>query len=110
MIPATSSVAALHRIAATTSRPASEAIGVTGPVTPAGMGRRRRAISDLSCVTGRGDAVAEPAHRLDEVGRDLLAQAADEHLDGVGVAVKVLVVEVLDELGARHDAVAVQHQ
>ncbi len=45
-----------------------------------------------------------------DAGAELLAQAADEDLDGVGVAVEVLVVDVLGQLGARHHLVLVVHQ
>src|SRR6185503_13476991 len=69
---------------------------------------RRR---EMKLAIARGDdAVAEAAHRLDQLGRDLLAKAADEDLDGVGVAVEVLVVEMFDELGAGHHAVAVMKE
>src|SRR5690606_38764118 len=40
-------------------------------------------------------AVAEPANRFDQVDAHFLAQPADEHLDGVRVAVEILVVKVL---------------
>ena len=50
------------------------------------------------------DQVAEAAHGLDDVDAELLAQAADEDLDGVRVAVEILVVEVLGQLAARDDA------
>src|SRR5436190_20565759 len=58
----------------------------------------------------RRQEIAEPAHGLDDVDLELLANAPDEHLDGVGVAVEILVVEMLDELGARHHAADVMHQ
>ena len=61
-------------------------------------------------MPGGAEEVAEPAHGLDHVDAELLADAADEHLDGVGVAVEVLVVEVLDQLGARHHAAGMVHE
>jgi len=42
------------------------------------------------------DAIAEAAHGLDHVDADLLAQPADEDLDGVRIAIEVLVIEMLD--------------
>src|SRR5690606_6509721 len=67
----------------------------------------REGASPRSC--GIADSVAEAPHRLDHAGRQLPAQARDEHLDGVGVALEVLRVEMLGELRARdHLALAVQ--
>lgn len=57
-----------------------------------------------------GQAVAQAADGLDPVGADLLAQPADEHLDGVGVTVEVLVVEMLDQLGAADHPALMHHQ
>jgi len=36
----------------------------------------------------RGKQIAETAHGLDDVDAELLADTADKHLDGVGVAVE----------------------
>src|SRR4051812_24383380 len=58
----------------------------------------------------RPDPIAHAAHRLDQVDAELLAQPADEHLDGVGVAVEVLIIEMLGQLGARHDLAGMVHQ
>src|SRR3954463_14899533 len=58
----------------------------------------------------RSQQIAEPAHRLNAVDAELLADAADEHFDGVGVAVEVLVVEVFDQVGARDYTTGVIHQ
>src|SRR5450759_5435198 len=54
--------------------------------------------------------IAETAHGLDDLDPEFLADAADEHFDGVAIAVEVLIVEVLDQLGARHHAARVVHQ
>src|SRR3712207_5462588 len=43
------------------------------------------------------EAVSKSADRVDEIGTELLANACDEHLDGVRVAIKVLVVDMLDQ-------------
>src|SRR5215510_1081676 len=56
------------------------------------------------------EPVAQAANGLDHVRRDLLAQASDEHLDSIGVAVEILLVEMRDQLGARDDAIVVMHQ
>src|SRR5690242_18587996 len=53
--------------------------------------------------------IARSAHRLYYIHGYFLAQAANEHLDRVRVAVEVLLVEVLDQLRARHDAAVVVH-
>src|SRR4051812_13485028 len=58
----------------------------------------------------RGQEIAEATDSLDDVDVELLADAADEDLDGVGVAVEVLVVEMLDQLGAGHNASRMVHQ
>src|ERR1051325_2678486 len=66
----------------------------------------RRKASELSLIAlGRRivETIAQTAHGLDQVGVEFLAQAADEHLDRIGVAVEILLIEVLDEFGARHD-------
>src|SRR5690242_14274572 len=85
------------------------ASGSTSSVQMADVAKRRNA-SDLSFIGSTAHAVAEAAYGLDHVGRNLLAQAADEHLDGVAVAIEVLLVEMLDQLRARYDAAAVMHE
>src|SRR5215831_5351074 len=72
--------------------------------------RIRRSASELARITRRREEIAEPAYGLDDLDAKLLADAADEHLDSVRVAVEVLVVQVLDQLGARHDTSGVVHQ
>src|SRR5918996_4351322 len=69
----------------------------------------RRKARELRFIR-RTDAVAESARRLDHVDAELPAQAADEHLDGVGIPVEVLVVQMLGQLGARHDPARMVHQ
>src|SRR5262245_16610870 len=76
--------------------------------TQAAAVRNSRSASELGFIDG--EAVAEPANGLDHVGGNFLAQAADEHLDGVGVAVEVLLVEVLDQLAARDHTLVVVHE
>src|ERR1700687_5451332 len=72
--------------------------------------KKRRRASELRRIARRGEQIAEPAHGLDDVHAELLADAADEDLDGVGVAVEVLVVEMLDQLAARDPAASVMHE
>src|SRR5687768_9576849 len=61
-----------------------------------------------------GHAIAAPAQRLDGLvrvlGVELAAQAADEHLDDVAVALEVLAVERLGDLRLRQHFTGVQHQ
>jgi hypothetical protein len=56
----------------------------------------------------RGDNPARA--RSDDVHAELLAQPADEDLDGVGVAVEVLIVEMLRQLAPGDDAAHVVHE
>src|SRR5690606_16873807 len=69
-----------------------------------------RKASELSLIGLLGEPVAKAADGLDQVGRDLLAQPADEDLYRVAVAIEILVVEVLHELGARDDPLVVMHE
>src|SRR5689334_890547 len=85
------------------------ATGRTSRTHAAAVANSRNA-SELVFIALLREPVAQPTYGLDHVGRDLLAQTADEHLDGVAVAVEVLLVEVLDQLGARHHALVVMHQ
>src|SRR6478735_3788217 len=64
-------------------------------------------------AAGYREAVAAPAQRLDGPQRfiriELAAQSPDEHLDHVAVALVVLVVETLGQLGLRDDVTGAQH-
>jgi hypothetical protein len=51
-------------------------------------------------------AVAEAAHGFDQAGGQFLAQATDEDLDGVRVAVAVVRVDVFGQFAARDDLAA----
>ena len=44
----------------------------------------------------RCQAVSESAHRLDNVDAELATDTPDEHLDGIGIAVEILIVKMLD--------------
>src|SRR5262249_31773518 len=86
-------------------------IAVTTRMTTvqAAADKNRRRASELARI-GRGEQIAEPTHGLNHVDPKLLADAADEDLYRVAVAVEILVVEVLDQLGARSHAGAVMHE
>src|SRR5712691_1386803 len=72
--------------------------------------KNSRRASELSRIARRREQIAEPAHGLDDVDAELLADAADENFDGVGIAVEILIVEMLDQLAARYHAAAVMHE
>lgn len=44
--------------------------------------------------------IAKPTHGLDHFNSEFLAQTTDENLDCIGIAVKILLVEMLDDLAA----------
>src|SRR6266436_4861348 len=72
--------------------------------------KKSRRASELRRIARGREQIAEPTHGLDDVDAQLLADAADEYLDGVGVAIEVLVVEMLDQLGTRDHAAGMMHQ
>ncbi len=53
---------------------------------------RTRAVTDLTYIVGRLHAIAEPANGFDEVDADLLAKTSDKDLNGVGIAIEILVI------------------
>ena len=59
---------------------------------------------------GEGNAVAEPAHGMNDIGRDFAAKPPNEDFDGVRIAVEILLIEMIDKLRARHDAGLVVHE
>src|SRR5262245_39881619 len=71
--------------------------------------KNRRRASELARI-GQREQVAEAPHRLYHVDPELFANPSDEDLDRVRVAVEILIVEMLDELSARHDTAGVMHQ
>src|SRR5580692_8390381 len=71
--------------------------------------RKSRSASELARI-GRCEQITETAHRLNDVDTKLLADAADEYFDRIGVAVEILVVKMLDQFGARHHASGMVHQ
>src|SRR5262245_56383274 len=113
-MPARTRITTIQVVAEKNRRSASELARIAfsrrhGRAARAAMTMVRRAIAGLARI-GRGQQIAEAAHGLDHVDAELLADAADEYLDGVAVAVEVLVVEMLHQFGARHDAPGVMHQ
>src|SRR5947207_13267679 len=58
----------------------------------------------------RREQIAEAAHGLDHVDAELLADASDKDLDGIGVAVEILVVQMLDQFRARDYAAGMVHE
>ena len=66
-------------------------------------GGDQRALPRLGVGAERGvglDDIAEPARGLDYVDAEFLAQAADENLDRVRIAIEILIVEMIDDLAA----------
>src|SRR5262245_51316150 len=72
--------------------------------------KKRRSASELRRIARRAQQVTKPANGLDDVDAELPANATDKHLDGVGVAIEVLIVKVLDQLAARDHSSAVVHE
>src|SRR5262245_61119294 len=72
--------------------------------------KNRRSASELRRIARWGQQVTKPAHGLDDIDAELPADTADEDLDGVGVAIEVLIVEMLDQLAARDHAAGVMHE
>src|SRR4029079_6376394 len=64
----------------------------------------------MSARVGRSQQIAEPAYGLNDIDAELFTTAPDEHSDGVRVAVEILIVQMLDQLGARNDPARVMHQ
>src|SRR5262245_6841066 len=85
------------------------ASGSTSSVHTTDVAKRRNA-SELSLIGSAVHAVAETSDRLDDLGGDLFAQAANEDLDRVAIAIEVLLIEMLDQLRARDNTAAVMHE
>src|SRR4051794_37493887 len=63
-----------------------------------------------SSTSGFLEAVAEPADGRDHVCAELLADSRDEYLDRVRIPIEVLVVDMLDKLGAADRLALVVHE
>src|SRR6478735_12822686 len=85
-----------------TPPPAASVVGVAGVNAPASLA--------AAGFVGVVEAVTEATDGGDDIGTQLLADAGDEHLDGIRIAVEVLVVDVLDQLGAGDDLAIVVHE
>ena len=72
--------------------------------------KNSRRASELRRIARWCEQIAKPAHGLYDIDAELFAHAADEHLDGVGVAIEILVVEMLDQLAARDHAAGMMHE
>src|SRR6266566_5219097 len=66
--------------------------------------KNSRRASELRRIARWSEEIAKPAHGLYDIDAELFAHAADEHFDGIGVAIEILVVEMLDQFAARDDA------
>src|SRR3954464_8313660 len=64
-------------------------------------------LSRWAAQFGIFQGIAKPAYRLNETCVEFLAQAADKDLDRVGVAVKILIVEMFHQFGPRYHLAAV---
>ena len=92
-------------IAASTTSPASATNNTIAT-------RRPRSERIVSAVP-RAQRVADAAHRLDQrlvAGVDLLAQVADVGLEHAGVAVEVVLPDVVEDLLARQHAARIEHE
>src|SRR5690606_28249781 len=120
-VPAASAAA----MAGCVARSSGHAPVPSGPLTRTPVARKRmpprhdnrcgkRRESVLAVVARDREAVAAPPHGLDRLERafrvELLAQAPDEDLEHVGIAVEVLLVDVLSQVGLRDHIAGVHHQ
>src|SRR5690606_2732748 len=60
-------------------------------------------------LVGVVEAVAKSTDGGDHVGTQLLADAGDEDLDRVRIAVEILIVDMFDQFGAAHHLALVVH-
>src|SRR6185437_698909 len=90
--PPTSNASSVHTAAAAINRPESES-SLGGSFVPSSV--------------RNFETIAKAAYRLNQIGIELLAQTPDEHLYRIRVAVEILIVKVLHQLGARYHSAAV---
>src|SRR5580765_665150 len=82
-------------------------------ITAAAISRaaRESSLGAIVAVSFRNfEAIAKTTHRLNEICVQFLAQASDEHFYRIGVAVEILIVKMLDQLGARYDLAPVMSE
>src|ERR1700730_12227261 len=74
--------------------------------------RKLGARSKLRSSAGRPrrQQVTQSPHGLNDIDFQLLADAADKHFNGVGVAVEILVIQVFHQFGARDHAPGMVHE
>src|SRR5262249_39277866 len=72
--------------------------------------KNSRSASELARLARRSEEIAEPANRLYDVDAQLLANSPHEYFDRIGITVEILIVEMLDELRARHHAPGMMHK
>src|SRR5580692_4984850 len=72
--------------------------------------KNRRSASELRRIARRCEEITQAAHRLNHVNAELLADAPYENFDRIGVAIEILVIEMLDQLAARDYAARMMHE
>src|SRR4051812_29171880 len=76
---------------------------------PTAAGVMAAALSATPALSGVVEAVTKAADSGDDVGTQLLVDAGHENLDGIGIAVEILIVDMLDQLRpADHLALVVE--
>src|SRR6188508_1514701 len=81
-----------------------------GAATSAAADRGRKSACDSGNPDGLLEAVAQAPDGGDDVGPQFLADARHEHLDRVRIAIEILIVDMLDQLGAADDLALVMEQ
>src|SRR5690348_4408178 len=79
---------------------AVDAASSAGAAVSTGGGSPAEAVSLARRLVGIVEAVAKSTDGCDHVGPQLLANPGDEDLDRVGIAVEILIVDMLDQFGA----------
>src|SRR3954463_7781953 len=94
--------AATRKALDSTTPPASSPSKVQTAAAAIRRAERDSSLSRPAAHLGIFQRIAKPAHRLNQACVQLLAQAANEHLDRIGITVEVLVIEMFHQFGARH--------
>src|ERR1700749_3402553 len=91
--------------------PATRPNAVQSTAAASSRAARESRLSAILAVRFRNfEAIAKATHRLNEIGVQFLAQATDEPLDRIRVAVEILIVKMLDQFGARDDLAAMMRE
>src|ERR1700730_911437 len=72
--------------------------------------KKRRSASELRRIARRCEEITQAAHRLNHVNAELLADAPYENFDRIGVAIEILIVEMLDQFATRDYAARMMHE